>query len=208
MSQANEPGEFSPDELAEFVSAHLQNGASRDIENSRPRYVWNHYESHYLEDNKSENGLQSIESAWNLFTEWMEDEGHRYLTDLSPRFPGRHDDWVVNHDEYDKKPISRSMHLTRIKQVIDHAKSRGWISPNDVPDTEVWEEIKPDVGVNEKIRSDPPPTERGQRIMQWVRNEMFGSRSHVLWIPCLELWFTGISDSGLEYGPPDLGGAG
>lgn len=164
------------------IEAQVTDHAADDIEDRSPEWVWERYAAHYLQDGKSPNGLQSVRSAWNQFTEWMYKEGHEHLTDLSPRFPGRHDDWIVDHREYDKNRLSRGMHLTRIKQVVQYARTRGWIHPTIVPDAEEWDEVKPDIDKDDRVRSDPLPPERGERIMEWLERDHFGERDHCLWI--------------------------
>lgn len=155
---------------------------AEDIEDHRPEWVFKQFESHWRADDKAESSLQPIRSAWTQFCDWMEYKDYQYLTDLTPRFPGRHDSWVVNHDQIDKTKLSRSMHLSRIRTVVRYANAQGWIYPSDVPEDDVWDEVKPELGDEDKVRSDPLPPERGERITNWVRNNQFGSRAHVLWI--------------------------
>jgi len=153
-----------------------------DIEDRRPEWVFEQFGEHWKADDKAPSGLQSYRSAWKLFREWMDDQGCVYLTDLTPRFAGRHDDWIVAHDTYEKKKISRCMHLSRIKTVVRHAQSRGWIDSSDVPDDEMWDEAKPDYENYDSVRKDPLRPERGGRITNWVRSNYFGGRPHVLWL--------------------------
>ena len=155
---------------------------AEDIENRRPKWVFKQFESHWRANDNAESSLQPIRSAWNQFRDWMEYKDYQYLTDLTPRFPGRHDAWVVKHDNINKKKLSRSIHLSRIRTVIRYANTQGWVYPSDVPASEVWDEVKPNIEDDDKIRSDPLPPERGKRILNWVQKNRFGSRAHVLWI--------------------------
>jgi hypothetical protein len=184
---ASQTAESDVDAIAEAVAEKLQHDDSADdIEDQRPEWVFNQFKQHWKADDKAHSSLQPYESAWRQFCEWMDEQGHIYLTDLTPRFPGRHDGWIVAHDEYDKTKLSRSMHLSRVKTVVRHAQSRGWIDPSDVPDDETWDEVKPEVDDGEKIRSNPLPPERGEQITKWVRANRFGSRAHVLWLLLFE----------------------
>lgn len=192
-SESNSADDTDTDESAQ-IPAEVVNQLDRieeqvgddnkadDIEDRRPDWVFDKFIKQRRADGNAESGLQSYRSAWGQFEEWMEEEGHTYLTDLSPRFPGRHDGWIVSHDEYEKKKLSRAVHLSRIKTVARFAQSRGWIDPSDVPDDEAWDEVKPEVNDGEKIRSDPLPPERGEEIAKWVRANHFGGRAHVLWL--------------------------
>jgi len=155
---------------------------AEDIEDRQPRWLFERFKNHWRADDMAESSLQPIRSAWNQFCSWMDYRGYRYLTDLTPRFPGRHDSWIVNHDDISKTKLSRSMHLSRIRTVIRYANAQGWIYPSDVPADSVWDEVMPELEVGDKVRSDPLPPERGERITNWVRNNRFGSRAHVLWI--------------------------
>jgi len=166
--------------------AELEDGSGDNsddyIEDKQPEWVFDKFAERWTADGKAQSGLQSYQSAWSQFREWMEQKGYRYLTDLTPSFPARHDDWIVAHDEYDKTKLSRSMHLSRIKTVVRHAESRGWIDPDIIPGDDRWDEIKPELGDGDKIRSDPLRPERGERITNWVRANHFGERSHILWL--------------------------
>ncbi|MDS0220146.1 phage integrase SAM-like domain-containing protein [Haloarcula sp. S1AR25-5A] len=180
---ASESTNADVDAIAEAVAEKLQHDdGADDIEDQRPKWVFKQFKEHWKADEKAHSALQPYESAWRQFCEWMDEQGHIYLTDLTASFPGRHDDWIVAHDEYDKTKLSRSMHLSRIKTVVRHAQSRGWIDPSDVPDDETWDAVKPEVDDDEKIRSNPLPPERGEQITKWVRANHFGGRAHVLWL--------------------------
>jgi len=168
------------DQIADAVVDRLDD--TPDVEDKTPAEVWDSYSSHYVENGHSENGLQSVRSAWSQFTDWMELQGYDYLSDLTASFPAKHDDWIVSNPEISKNKLSRAMHLTRIKQVITHAKSRGWIAPDDVPTDDRWDDVTPSVDKDDKLRSDPLLPERGTEVMNYVRNEHFGEREHVLWI--------------------------
>lgn len=170
------------DAIADAVAKKLEDDEAEYVEDKTPEFVWDQFEQHWKSSDKALSGLQPHRSAWTQFTEWMDEQGYEYLTDLDPTFPARHDDWIVSHEEYDKTKLSRSFHLTRIKMVIQHADSRGWIDPNVVPDDNEWDRIKPDLENEDKIRSDPLPPERGEEIMAWVAENRPYSRAHVLWI--------------------------
>lgn len=170
-----------------------------DVIQRRPEWVFEQFAQHWQADGKSASGLQPYRSAWKQFTEWMSEEGYQYLTDLTSRFPGRHDDWIVAHETYEKSKLSRGMHLSRLKTVIKHAESRGWVYPDDVPAAEVWDEVKPTVSDGDKIRSDPLPPERGKRILDWVRANHFGSRPHVLWLLLFRYGFRISAIRALDY---------
>lgn len=176
--------------IAEAVAQKLQNDdKAEDIEDKRPEWVFAQFTEHWRADGKAQSGLQSYSSSWGQFCEWMDEQEYVYLTDLTPRFPGQHDSWIVSHDEYDQNELSRCMHLSRIKNVIRYAESRGWIDPTDVPEDETWDTVKPDLDADEKVRSDPLPPERGEQIMNWVRANRFGNRAHVLWIALFRYGF-------------------
>lgn len=153
---------------------------TEETEDRRPEWVFEQYVRKHREDGKAQSSIQPTRSAWNQFCDWMDEQGYIYLSDLTSNFVGRHDDWVIANT--DKGKLSRGMHLSRIKSVVKHADSRGWISPNVVPDDETWEEVKPDLSDDDKVRSDPLRPERGEQITKWVRANHFGERPHVLWL--------------------------
>ena len=169
-------------ELRELKEQVKDDDQADDIEDKRPEWVFRQFAENWKADDKAHSALQPYRSAWGQFCEWMNEQEYIYLSDLTPGFPGQHDDWIVAHDGYDKKKLSRSMHLSRIKTVIRHAESRRWIDPDDVPEDEAWDEVKPDVSEEEKVRSDPLPPECSEQIMNWVRANHFGGRAHVLWL--------------------------
>jgi hypothetical protein len=165
-----------------------------------PEVVWKQFEDHWKLSDKAQSGLQPHRSAWTQFAEWMEEQGYDYLTELTQYFPTRHDDWILTHETYNKGRLSRSFHLTRIQNVVRHAKSRGWIDPEVVPDKESWQEAKPDIGEKEKTRSDPLTPERGERIMRWVSKNRPYSRAHVLWILLFKYGFRNSAIRSLDRG--------
>jgi len=167
-------------EISELKDEISDDDNARDIADKRPACVWNKYRDNWIGDDKAPSGLQSRRSAWVQFIRWMTEQEHEYLSDLSSNFVARHHDWVLSNCE--KNKLSRYAHLSHIRSIITFAKSRGWIDPEDVPDEDAWAEISPDLSDDDKVRSDPLAVERGKEIMQWVRNERFGSRSHCLWI--------------------------
>jgi|GEM_PF-3186712 len=174
-------------------------GRNGDVQNKRPDWVFRQFIDHWRADNKAESSTQPYRSAWKQFSEWMAEQGYSYVSDLSSNFPGRHDDWIVAHDEYNKTKLSRSQHLSRIRTIVQHAMSRGWIHPNRIPDDETWDEVKPDVTNSEKIRSDPLPPEKGERIMKWLRNNKFASRSHIIWLLLFRYGFRVSAIQALDY---------
>lgn len=118
-------GPVTNEELLQQIEQLEGDEKTEDIEDRRPEWVFKQFESHWRADDKAESSLQPIRSAWKQFCDWMDYKDYQYLTDLTPRFSGRHDSWVVNHDQIDKTKLSRSMHLSRIRIVVRYAERTG-----------------------------------------------------------------------------------
>ena len=156
------------------------------IDPKSPPEVWERFSNHWIEDGKSPNSLQSIGSAWDQFSEWMEVNGVTSLAELDSSSLAQHDSWIVSSDEYHKKPISRCEHLKRIRRVLKYACARDWAPESAVPTDDDWQQILPSVSKSEEIRDDPLETDRGDLITRWLAAEKPCSRDHVIWLLLFE----------------------
>lgn len=87
----NRSSPVTNEELLQRIEQLKDDESAEDIEDCRPEWAFKQFESHWRADDKAESSLQPIRSAWTQFCDWMDYKGYQYLTDLTPRFPGRHD---------------------------------------------------------------------------------------------------------------------
>jgi integrase len=188
------------EQILDAVTDNQSSDSNPDIEDKTPSFVWDRFSSKWEAEGKSSTGLQTYRSSWGQFERWMESKGYQYLTDLGPFFPDRYSTWIIQHDDIEKKPISRRMHLSRIQNVLRTAKTGGYL-PTDIPADGSWDEVKPDLKSAEaKIRNDPLLPERGKQILKWLEETRPYSRSHVLWILLFKYGFRVSAIRALDLG--------
>lgn len=158
-----------------------QGTPAKSVRPISPHEFWDLYTSLPGQNHLSNSTLESYQSAWGQFSEWLLTEVGQYLSALPRNFPAQYAQWVNNADHIEKKPLSLRTHLDRIEGITRTAHVHGYIQCS--PEPELWDEIKPKItskGV--EIRDDPLDPARIPEITEWLESEHQYSRDHVLWI--------------------------